>query len=414
VYTNQGVMDGTGSTVTWAQSNTDPISLLMAKDYEAKSFAGQIGGLGSALLERFQTTGSNFSQSVTVGSGGATGATGTGLAGSSPQGNIELTVETKSGVKVDIQIESTDGTLGVSVTSSGQLSSADRSALAKLASGFQQAINGLSAYPPTLDLDGLTQYDSSVLSSVNLQYSDTGDVLSNMSADFSENSSTRSLSLTDAAGSMKLSVDTGNAAMMGSSAQRDQAIANYLQQFDNANQEGHGNTAMMALFKDAFTQLNSNVGTSQGLGGASGAASMLTGLGDFSGSITETGQIGAGPDPFSYQVSQTTSVSGNAGDGTITQQEQSHLKAAYVEALSSTAYNKYQIDDSESGTVKLTMEKGILSQALQSQSSSRTTTQSKYEDGKLVSETTTPDNTSESRDLLALLQKDIDPSAQGA
>jgi len=101
---------------------------VMAEDYEARSISRQFQNLGSALLGRFQTTGSDFSQSVTVASTGAASAAGaTGaIVPSSQSGDIELTVKTASGVTVDIELESENGTLGVSVKSSGQLTDGQR------------------------------------------------------------------------------------------------------------------------------------------------------------------------------------------------------------------------------------------------------------------------------------------------
>jgi hypothetical protein len=413
VYTQEGLMAGAtlgaAPTVTWAQGGTDPIALEMLKNFSAKTFSGQIQDLGTALLDRFRLTDNSFTQSVSFASAGATPANGGPSL--SEQGDIDLTVKTVSGVNVDIKIDSEGGSLGVSVQSSGQLSDTERSALANLASGFQQAINGLSTSPPTLDLSGLTQYDTSVLSSVSLQFNVSGSPMNNLSASFSEDSSSRSLSLTDGSGTMNLNVNTSKAELLGSGAQRDQAIASYLKQFDSANAEGHGDPAMMAMFKDAFTQLNSNVsassqqsaGTADTSWSAQAEQAMLTGLGDFTASITDSPDIDD-PNAFNYQVSQTT----NTQDGTISQQQQSHLKSSYREALSPGAYDQMTIDDSASSTVKLTTEKGILTQASLSQSESQSTTKAEYEGGELVSQVTTPTSTSDSQDLLALLKPLID------
>jgi hypothetical protein len=403
VYTSEGTLDGAATTFSWTNDNTDAVSSVMAEDYEARSISGQFQNLGSALLGRFQTTGSDFSQSVTVASTGAASAAGaTGaIVPSSQSGDIELTVKTASGVTVDIELESENGTLGVSVKSSGQLTDGQRTALAKLAKGFQQAINGLGAYPPTLDLGGLTQYDTSELSSVNLKFNASG-----MSGDFSANGSTRSVSLSGLGGTMNLSVNTSESALLGSGAQRAQAIASYLNEFDSANAEGHGNAAMMAMFKDAFTQLNSEpAGAADTLGALpQSEQAMLTGLDDFTASITEN-TVGS-PGSFSYQVSQTTKTQGDLLNGTISQTQQSHLKASYRQAQSagSENYDDVQIDDNASSTVEIATEKGILVQASLSQSHSQSTRNSEYVDGKLVSDVTTPTNTSVSKNLLSLLQ----------
>jgi hypothetical protein len=426
VYTPQGTLAGAAPAISWAQSNTsDAVSLAIAGDYTAGTMSGQFYNLGSTLLDRFKTTGSDFSQSVTVASAAAAAATGESAQG--PQGDIRLTVQTASGVKVDIDLDSGDGTLGVSVHSSGTLSSAERTALAKLADGFQKAIDGLSGSPPQLDLSGLTQYDTSVLSSVNLQFDVTGDGQNNLSAQFSQNSTARSVSLTDADGTMNLKVDTSDAAIWGSGAQRDQAIASYLAQFDNANAKGHGNAALMSMFKGAFTQLNSDYGSAtKQLPGTAYAPwlaqsdqSMLTGLADFSASITDT-PVSSNPlllgqkDTFAYQVSQSTHTQGNAENGEISQTQQSHLQASYHEGLgggpvqlglspATQNYNFIQLSEDASSTVNIETQRGNLQQASLNQSSSQSTRQSQYVRAVLVSDVTTPASKSNTKDLLALL-----------
>jgi hypothetical protein len=430
VYTPQGTLADAQPTVTWAQSNTDAVSIAMAGEYMAGTMSGQFYNLGSALLDRFKTTGSDFSQSVTVASAGATGATG--LSGQSPQGDIKLTVQTVSGVKVDIEMDSEGGTLSVSVNSSGTLSDAERSALAQLADGFQKAIDGLNSSPRSLDMSGLSQYDTSVLSSVNMQVDVTGDGSSNVSANISLDSSTRSVEVTDSAGTIDISVDTSDSAIWGSGEQRDQAIASYLSQFDNANAKGHGNTALMSMFKDAFAQANGDYGTSsQQLPGTAYMPSlvqsdhaMLTGLADFIASITDT-PVSSNPllmnqtDTFSYEVSQSTRTEGDLMNGTISQTQQSHLQASYHKALaggtlqldkSSTSqnYDYMQISDDASRTVNIATERGNMVQAKLNQSSSQSTQQSEYVRGLRVSDVTTPTNTSDSKDLLTLLKPFFD------
>lgn len=426
VYSQQGTLANAEPITTWASSPTDAVSMTMAGDYQAGTMSGQFYNLGSALLDRFKTTGSNFSQSVTVSSAG--GASATGLSAPGPQGEVKLTVQTASGIKVDIEMDSENGTLSVSTNSSGTLSDAERSALAKLADGFQKAIDGLGAYPPQLDLSGLTQYDSSVLSSVNMQFNVTNDGSSNMSANISLDSSDQSVSVTDSDGTMKLDVDMSDSAIWGSGAQRDQAIASYLAQFDNANAKGHGNAALMSMFKDAFTQLNSDYGTSsQQLPGTTYAPwlaqsdhAMLTGLADFTASISDNATspnplILSQTDTFSYQVSQSTQTKGNALNGTIAQTQHSHLQASYHQSLAggevkldkslaSQSYDYIQINDDASSTVNITTQRGNLIQATLDKSSNQSTRQSEYLKGVLVSDVDTPTTSSDSKDLLSLLK----------
>ncbi|MGF6574033.1 hypothetical protein ABH945_006155 [Paraburkholderia sp. GAS333] len=426
VYTQQGILANVATTTTWASNPTDAVSMTMAGDYLAGSMSGRFTNLGSALLDQFKTSGSDFSQSVTVGSTGLTGAAS--LSGQGPQGDIKLTVETASGVKVDIEMDSEDGTLSVSTHSSGTLSDAERSAIANLADGFQKAIDGLGAYPQQLDLSGLTQYDTSVLSSVNMQFNVTGDGASNVSANISLSNSARSVSITNSEGTLKLNVDTSDSALWGSGAQRDQAIASYLAQFDNANAKGHGDAALMSMFKDAFTQMNSDYGTSsKQLPGTTYAPwlaqsdhAMLTGLADFTASISDNATspnpvLPSQTDNFAYQVSQSTRTEGNLLNGSIAQTQQSHLQASYHQSLAggavklgkslaSQTYDYMQIDDDASSTVNLATQRGNLVQATLDQSSSQSTRKSEYVRGVLVSDVDTPTNNSSSTDLLALLK----------
>jgi hypothetical protein len=96
VYTPEGILAGATPNITWAQSNTDAVSKLMTGNYMSGTMSGQFYDLGSALLDRFKTTGSNFSQSVTAAT--ASGAAATGLSADGAQGDIKLTVQTASGV----------------------------------------------------------------------------------------------------------------------------------------------------------------------------------------------------------------------------------------------------------------------------------------------------------------------------
>ncbi|MGA7778880.1 MAG: hypothetical protein WCA85_14390 [Paraburkholderia sp.] len=429
-YTADGTLASAAPTVTWATNSSDSVTTRMMGDYMSQSFTGQFYGLGSEVLDRFKTTGSDFTQSVNVSSTSASGLTLPSTQG--PQADVKLTVETASGVKVEIDLDSETGEnsqLSVSVHSSGNLSVAERNAIAKMADGFQDAINGFSTQPPSVNLSGLTQYDPSVLSSVNLQVNVTGDGSNDLSASYSTSSATRTLSLSGATGTMKVSVNTSDSALWGSDAQRSQAIASYLTQFDNASAEGHGNAEMMSMFKDAFTQMNSNYGTpSQQLPGTTYAPwlaqsdhAMLTGLADFNASITDT-PASSNPllpdqtDNFSYQVSQTTSTDGNQEDGQISQQQHSHLSASYHQdlngtgtpvlgkSLSSQNYNYVQISDDETSAANISTQDGKLIDASVSQSSSQSLEQSKYALGKLISDVTTPSNSSRSRDLLAPLK----------
>jgi hypothetical protein len=430
-YTPEGTLSAAMPTVNWASDNRDAVTLRMTGNYAAQTMVGRFAGLGSALLDRFKTTGSDYSQSVSVGSSGVGGV---GPSSQRPAGQIGLTVRMASGVTVEIALGSEDGGLSVSIKSSGALSESERNALAKLSEGFQQAIDGLGAVPPKLDLSGLTQSDTSVFASVSFQYSVTGDGNADISASYSQDSAARSLSVTSAAGTMSVKVDTSHAALWGTSAQRAASVASYLQQFDHANSRGHGNAALMSMFEDGFAQMNEDYGTpsAEALPGTGYAPllqqsdqAMLTGLADFSASITDAS---ASPNPmrpgevdaFSYQVSQTTQLEGSRFEGKISQNQQSHLIASYHQALtgggnpvltssrSSQNYDYVRIDDDAESTVQLATERGALVHASLRQTSDESTRHSKYERSVLTSDVTTPEDSSRSTDLLSLLEPLID------
>jgi len=428
-YTREGTLAGVTPAVTTASDSRDAVTLQMLSSYAAaQTMTGQFSGVGSALLNRFKTTGSDFSQSI---------STTSSMVPSSPQGpegKINLTVKTKNGVTVDIGIDSGGGSLAASVKSSGKLSDSERSAVAQLADGFQRAIGGLSATPPKLDLSGLAQFNASALASVNFQYNVTNDGSANISTSYLQSSASQSLSIKSAEGAIDVSVDTSNSALWGTSSQRAASVASYLQQFDQANSGGHGNAALMSMFEDGFAQMNEDYGTPSGQalpGDAYAPAlqqadqAMLTGLGDFSASITGAA---TSPNPmrpgevnsFSYQVSQTTKLAGSQLDGRITQHQQSHLSESHHQApsgggepvltssRSSQNYDYVQIDDRTDSTVQTATERGALLDASLNESSEQKTRDSKYKEGELISDVTTPEETSRSRDLLALLKPLID------
>lgn len=427
-YTPNGTLASSTPTFSSASNSGDAVSRKMLGDFATATMAGQFAGLGSTLLDRFNTTGSDYSQSLSLTSTG----TLSGLASPShgPTGQVGLTIRTTSGVTVDVELGNQDGSLSVSVKSSGTLSASERQAVAKLSGGFQKAIDGLGSVPPTLDLSGLTQFDTSVLASVNFQYGVTGSGDADVSASYSQDSAARSLSVTSTAGTMSLSVDTSNPALWGTSAQRAASVASYLKQFDQANARGHGDAALMSMFDDGFTQMNENYGTASGqaLPGTEGLPwlqqtdqALLTGLGDFSASIRDAARS---PNPmrprevdsFSYQVSQSTDLEGSLQDGRISQHQHAQLSASYhrtlsgsgtpvlTSSMSSQNYDYVRIDDTLDSTVAIETKRGVLLNASLSRSIDQNTRNTKYEAGVQISDVTTPDATQQSADLLALLE----------
>ncbi|MFL9959468.1 hypothetical protein PQR65_39540 [Paraburkholderia nemoris] len=138
-YSASPTNESTARTLTLANNSNDSIIMAMAGDVLSASLTNnKFYGLGSALLERFKTTGGDFLQSVQIAPANPVSSIGQTVQGS--QADIRLTIQTKSGVEVDITLHSQDGGLTVGVKSNGKLTDAERSALAKLSGSFQDAI----------------------------------------------------------------------------------------------------------------------------------------------------------------------------------------------------------------------------------------------------------------------------------
>ncbi|MBP2155612.1 hypothetical protein [Erwinia rhapontici] len=339
-----------------------------------------------------------------------------------------LSVKTASGAEIELT-QASDGS-GVQIkVNKGTLSEAERSALEKLSDGFKKAMEGLTGQPPRLDLSGLTRFNSAVLTSVDLQAKVTGE--NKLTLAFHADTNTRSVKSTGTLGTVDISVDMSKRAILGNESQQQRALSQYLKQFDRAQSRGEGNSTLMTMFKDAFTALNSHYDSSTPaqsrpqtlyLSLTRTDKNMLTGLADFTASVTQTPQspnpirLSEG-DTFSYQVSQTSTLSGTSDQNRhITQKQQSHLTASYHKALTSglqlaltadrNAQNYFytQIDDKAESTTEVQYRKGALVSATLDQSASTSTRVQKYVKGELMSDVTTPEQKSTSTDLLGKLQ----------
>ncbi len=414
----------------WGNSPDDPVSQVMGGDFLATTLAGRFAGLGAALLTRFKTTTDNFSQWEIIPpptAGQPPPNAGSKPFDSSISGNIVLNVTTVSGVKVEVDISSL-GNLAVQVTSSGSLTNKEQLALANLAKGFQAAIDGMTASTPTIDISGLTQFDPTVLSSVNLSIQ----LQSNsapMTLDFQANSTQRSVNATMAGGSIGVNVNLTDSAVIGTAAQQAKAISNYVQQFtQEASRDPNADPTLMVMFTAGFTQINSNYPPANPLAFNSSPTvrtaqdhAMLTGLADFQASVTEAP---TSPNPlrldevdhFSYEASQITSITGPSyPNRVITQLQQSSLSASYHKSLTpsvplqlttnkeSQNYYYEQIDDNSSASTTIGYTKKVLSQASIAKSASQTNHESKYVQAALVADTVTPESASNTKDLMGLL-----------
>ena len=150
-----------------------------------------------------------------------------------------------------------------------------------------------------------------------------------------------------------------------------------------------------------------------------GILHLLSGLADFSASISQTSQQ---PNPlrpteldrFDYKVSQSTTISGaSPANRAVQQDQQANLSAAYhtslnpqmalVDALATQNYRYHEISDQSSTSTRLRYDKNSLVEASVSQQASRNERVRSYADGVLQSDVSTPASVSESRNLLGLL-----------
>ncbi|MBO9537026.1 hypothetical protein [Herbaspirillum sp.] len=439
LYSADGTMAAVSdNTVTsgpfvWESRQTGAISSLMAGDAVAGDLAGRWHGLGKALLDHIKDGGGSFSQSVLQSWQAVQADEGVqailrqqlhDFAGN----GIGLSVVTAGGAKVNFSLSADSNGIAVKVeVAEGKLADDEREAIGGLGDAFQAAVNGLAEQPPRLALEGLLKFDTAALASIDLHAALGG---GDQAIDFHADAGQRTLSTSGAAGAIKVAVDLNGAAIAGSARQRQDAIASYLEQFDAAARRGHGDESLNALFKDAFAQLNSSYpGQASKAGQVSPAVGMedadrkmLTGLADFTASVSGTTRV---PNPldhgevdsFDYRVSQRTTLGGGSqANRHIVQQQQSSLHAAYHEPLHAGAplklttdkqsqnYTYRQIDDEASSTLEIAYDKGFLARALLRQSASQQTHVTKYVLGKKVSDITTPSQSSIVRDFTAQLR----------
>ncbi|HEY0295267.1 MAG TPA: hypothetical protein VGC69_08055 [Bordetella sp.] len=418
----------------WETQSADAATKLMAQNFSASTLAGRLQGLGQTLLEQLGGGGGDFSQSVYLPTGNAVPSSALksvtqSILHTSADNQISLDVTTRSGATVQITLDSQGNGLAAAVTvTGGTLTDADRSALLKLAGGFQDAIDGLTADPPALNLDGLVQFDPTVLASVDLHASVDVSGQGAQTVDFHADDQQRSVKASGPLGTVQVNVDMSNPTLLGSADQQARALGNYLQQFDAARSRGDGNAELMSMFSDAFKALNSHYAVNPAQPAASQSItlgdtdrSMLTGLADFSASITQANQslnpMKPGEvDGFAYQVSQHTAIqAGGRLNYTVNQTQQSQLHASFHRTLQpgdtlsltgdkqSQNYYYYQIDDSAQSQATIAYAKGKLVQATLNQSASESTRVQKYVMGDLEADTTTPYQQAWSQNLLDLL-----------
>lgn len=424
----------------WERAGRDSVSNRMANNFSNSYASNRFNGLGSALLEQLKGGVTQLSQTVMRAPAGAAvdgAGYASGVAASTLHGmgdsKVSLSVVTKSGVEVKLSLDSDDDGLAVQMTASGELSDAETQALGSLAKGFQEAIDGITQEPAQLNLGGLMQFDAKVLSSINLQakIALSAESAATQSLSFQADATQRKVSFSGAAGSIDVKVDTSQLASLGSAQQQARALQVQLQQFDKAATRGHADAAMMDMFKQTFSSLHGSIASDATLTSFGAAPSkwalaaeersLLTGLADFSASVSQTPAMNnpmrlSEQDAFAYSVSQSTSVGGRSyDDRAVSQQQSSTLTASYhmplvagtalrlTTAAESQNYTYHQIDDSATSEAKIGYKDGKLASATLEQNTSLSSRVSTYVMGKLKSDITTPDQHRLLRDLVGAL-----------
>jgi len=409
------------SPIVWQTRSNDAVTTRMARQYAAATDTGRFSGLGAALVDKFASDGADFVQSVSTGA--SSGATATAF---------RLSVATASGAHVTFAVMGGDGELMVQATATGSLDDKERTALAGLADGFQKAIDGLLAQPPKIDLSSLASFDKTVLGSIDVSATLGKDVPTTfaMHAD----ATARSLRLVSASGTIDIGVDASNPAMLGTVAQRRNAVANYLEQIDKATARGHGDRELATMYKDAFAQLHGAddvpPGNTRPMASVLSKSehAMLSGLADFHASVSRR-SVASNPmradelDGFSYDMVQETHIA-NPGmrDRELSQHRSTHLLASFHSPLYAGAtlsltddprsqnYIYTQIDDRSDSLAEIAYRDGALVKATLTQTASQSTHNMKYVMGKLVEDTTLPASRSSTQDFLSLLTDAEDDS----
>lgn len=434
-YSSRGLLSVVESSLAWERDANDKVTSQMAANFSSRVTSSRFQGLGSSLLQQFATDGNAISQSVLKSANGGQLDAAQLLSDQNSLHNkadnfISFSIRTASGKSIVLTLSSQLDGLGVTAQADGPLTDDELAAIGKLSDGFQAAIDGLTAQPPRLDLSKLTQFDTSVLSSVDLNAKLKIDD-KDLTLAFHADSKGRTVSMSGPSGDLQLSVDMQNSKILGNAAQQARALSNYLEQIDQAQGRGKGDKQLMALFKDAFTTLNSNypqgasatdVDAAEPLTLGKADKALLTGLADFKASVTQKTQASnvMRPDEldtFAYKLSQTTHVKG-AGlqNRSVDQNQQSQLNASYHKSLTagmdlvltgekeSQNYYYVTVEDKADSHANISYEDGKLVNASLTQSASQNTRTQKYVLAMLEETTVTPYQVSKERSYLALLQ----------
>lgn len=383
------------------------------------STASRFSGLGASMLAAFAA--------------GKAAPVGQAPLPADAENRFSLNVVTASGKQLALSLGNRGEEMFFSIESDAVLGDAEREALAALAQGFQDAIDGMAQDEPAIRIAGLASLDTSLFESIGFASKVTLPTQppERMSFDFHIDAQQRTVSIDGPRGKIDLGVDTSRPELLGSRQQQDKAIDRYLKQVDQAAQRGHGDAQLVALFKDAFagisrTEVQADDAQAAPVSPGRWALArqdhaVLTGLSDFHASIEQTvQQINPARreevDSFRYALSQATSLRGDAyPERAISQQQTSRLSAQFHEALTPGAklaldfrpesqnYRYRQIDDAASSKVDLGYKAGRLQVASLEQSVQQSERVRSYALGRLVSDKTVPREHVLVRDLMGAL-----------
>lgn len=425
--------EATTKALVWENRTLSTSATLMSRNMGNDELSTRLNGLGSELLKQVAYDGADFSQSVQQLPAGATSDTyalQVSPAKISQHGvgdnQISLSITTASGIKVELKLDASDNNIAVEAHSSGKLNEVERKALGKLSEAFQKAIDGLTENPPRIDLAGLTQFDSNVLAAVDLKGQIKINAQDTQRLEFHADSMARNLSFSGPAGVASIAVDLSKPASWGSKEQQAAALQHYLQQVDQAATRGQGRGAIIGMFKQGFSALNSDYGSrpvaQHDIALTRQDHALTTGLADFNASFAQTEEFpnparSTEKDSFAYELAQQTSISGSSQlDRSISQQQSSHLKARYHAPIKADAklaldlspnsqnYNYVTIDDAASSATEIAYNKGVLAKTTLDMQASQSTRTLRYSLGKLQDDHTTPAGKRSTRDLLATLE----------
>ena len=439
-----------GTLQVWEQSSDNAISNVMARNASGHTAQNRLAGLGAALLEHVGNTGASYRQTVAnVGApeskqkiqARATDALYS-IQGA-PTARVELRIQTQSGATVTLNISDQNeaglnGTgLSIDIQVNGDLTAAERKALAAMAGGFEKAIQGLAAGETEIDLEELAQFDQSAIASVDFKTSiygrnEYGLRYEKLGAQFTADANTRDIQINSPEGEIRISVDLRQPGLWGDAAQKAKAVRHYLDSIDRATERGKADEGLVKMFKSTFSALNATYGAQSTDGGLQGLAmdsgawndedkSWLTGLADFNTVLAATPKA-SNPrhsqelDQFHYTLSQSTTITGaDKSQRGVTQTQESRLVAAYHQSLvstnkpildSTTASQNYlfkQVEDSASTQVHLGYEKDEPVAATLTKTLTQSLRIQKFENNQLVQDRVVPNQQSSVVDLLPLL-----------